>query len=232
MPSFVLIHGGAHGPWCWERLIPYLRRSQAVDAVVAVDLIADAQATEPVPANDITSAHYVNGVVARIEQLDLRDILLVGHSMAGITVPALAHRLPDRVRRVIYLASSNPVVSQSIAQLMEHPLSPLSRAVSFEEMFCNDLGAEDAQWLLSNLRADPPIPFSEPVLQAHLPAGIPSTYVVFEKDRALPEAFQLEQACNARVDEIRRFDAGHSGYISRPEELAKLLLEYAQGNSG
>ena len=226
MSSFVLIHGGAHGPWCWEKLIPHLEQSQAVDAVVAVDLIADALAIAPIPVNDITSAHYVNGVVARLERLDMRDIVLVGHSMAGITVPGVAHRLSDRVRRVIYLASSNPVVGQSIEQLMQHPLSPLSRAVGFEEMFCNDLGEEDAQWLLSNLRADPPTPFAEPVLQAGLPAGMPSTYVVFEQDRALPQAFQLEQARNAKVDEIRRFDAGHSGYISRPEAMAKLLLEY------
>ena len=38
MASFVLIHGGAHGAWCWDRVVPYLRSDPRVQEVVAVDL--------------------------------------------------------------------------------------------------------------------------------------------------------------------------------------------------
>lgn len=229
MSSLVLIHGGAHGPWCWERLLPYIEAADVVDSILAIDLIEDALAAAAIERDDITIDHYVEGVVRKLEDLDLRDVVLVGHSMAGITIPGVAHRVPERIGRIIYLTTSNPVAGQSIENLMEHPLSPLSRGASFEEMFCNDLDDASKEWLLSNLRSDPPKIFSEPVRHCTLPAGIHSTYVLFEKDLALPPEFQLEQAENARVDEIRRFDAGHSGYLSKPAELARLLLEYVSG---
>lgn len=38
MASFVLVHGGSHGAWCWERLIPHLRPDPRIESVVAVDL--------------------------------------------------------------------------------------------------------------------------------------------------------------------------------------------------
>lgn len=227
LSDFVLIHGGAHGPWCWERVIPFLTDSGRVGQVVAVDLPVDALTVSGKPLQDIGIADYLEGVLSRIEQARLRDIVLVGHSMAGIVMPAVAHRISKNIRRILYLATSNPPVGQSIADLMQHPLSPLSRGLDFEEMFCNDLDEETAQWLTGNLREDPPLPVVEKLAVSALPKGLPSTYIVCERDRALPVEYQLEQARSAQVDEIVRLDSGHCAFASRPEELAELLLRYA-----
>lgn len=227
MADFVLIHGGAHGPWCWEKVIPFLGRSCHARHVVACDLLADAQAVSNKPKDAITIADYVDGVVQRIRREKLSDIILVGHSMAGITIPAAVRRVPDRIRRVMYLTTSNPPVGRSIADLMEHPLSPVSRGLGFDAMFCSDLDEETTHWLKSHLREDPPLPFQEKVKVCTLPSGVPSTYIVCEKDRALPVEYQLEQARNAQVDEIVRIDAGHSAFASKPQELTTLLLKYS-----
>ena len=114
---------------------------------------------------------------------------------------------------------------QSAEDLMRHPLSPLSRGADFNDMFCNDLDEDTASWLLSNLREDPVRPFTDPVSIATLPAGIPSTYILLEKDLALLPEYQLEQAHNAGVDEVVKFDAGHSAFASKPAELAQRLRE-------
>ena len=227
MSDFVLIHGGAHGAWCWQRVIPFLETSACVDKIVAVDLIADAQAVARKPAQDISTPDYVDGIVHRITSENLRNIVLVGHSMAGITLPAVAYRVPDRIRHVVYLTTSNPPAGQSIADLMKHPLAPVARNLQFDEMFCNDLDRETTEWLLGNLREDPPLPYTYKVEVSSLPEGISSTYIVCEKDQALPVEFQLEQARNAGVDEIVHLDAGHSAFASRPAELAGLLMRYA-----
>lgn len=227
MADFVLIHGGAHGPWCWEKVIPFLQASDRVGRVVAIDLLADAQAVTDKPKHEISNADYIEGVVQKIHREDLTDILLVGHSMGGITVPAVAHRVLERMRRVIYLTTTNPPAGQSIADMMQHPLSPISRGVGFDEMFCNDLDEATSNWLLNNLRDDPPLPFQDKVEVCRLPEGLPSTYIVCEKDLALLVEFQLEQADNAGVDELIRFDSGHSAFASRPRELADLLLRFA-----
>ncbi len=227
MADFVLIHGGAHGPWCWERVIPYLEASDSVDKVIAIDLLADAQAVVDKAMQDILIADYVAGVVHRALKAELSHVILVGHSMAGVIVPAVAHRLRERILRVIYLTTSNPPVGHSIADLMKNPLSPLSRNVGFNEMFCSDLDEETSAWLLRNLRDEPPLPFQEKAVFCALPDGVPSTYIVCENDMALPVAFQLQQASNVGVDEVVSLDSGHSAFASRPKDLADLLLRYA-----
>jgi hypothetical protein len=110
---------------------------------------------------------------------------------------------------------------------MAHPLSPLSRKIGFQDMFCNDLDESTAHWLLSQLQDDPPLPFHDKVRHCVLPDGLPSTYVICTNDQALPVPFQREQALNAHVDEVLEFDAGHSAFASRPQALAQLLLRYA-----
>jgi pimeloyl-ACP methyl ester carboxylesterase len=226
MTNFVLVHGGSHGAWCWDRLVPHLRADPRVNLVLAVDLPGHGARRNAKPLAAITLADYVDGVVGEIESRDLRKVVLVGHSLAGITIPRAAARVPDRIQRLIYLSTSNPVAGQSIADLMQHPLSPLSRGVDFRNMFCNDLDDEATAWLQSRLEPEPPGPIAESVPPVTLPPGLKSTYILLERDEALPPAFQREQALNARADEVVLFNAGHSAFVSRPQALAELLLRY------
>jgi pimeloyl-ACP methyl ester carboxylesterase len=225
--SFVLVHGGAHGAWCWDRLAPLLRSDRRVDAVVAVDLTGHGARRSAKPLEAITLDDYVDDVVREIEDRDLRDVVLVGHSLAGITIPRAAARVASRMRRLVYLSTSNPPAGQSVNDLMKQPLSPVSRGVDYELMFCNDLDDETREWLLSRLGPEPPGPLAQPLAPAALPADLASTYILLERDQALLPEFQREQARNAGAREIVPFDAGHSAFASRPRELADLLLRYA-----
>ncbi len=225
MANFVLVHGAVHGAWCWERVIPVLEASPGVEAVVAVDLVGHGARLGEKPLEDISIDDYVDNVVGEVEGRDLHDVVLVGHSLAGITITPAAHWLGSRLRRLVYLSTTNPAVGQSVEDRMNDPLSPLSRGVDFETMFCNDLDEETSTWLLSRLGPEPPGPMAEKVAVAAGPPDVASTYILFEKDEALPPAFQREQARTAQVDEIVTLDAGHSAFASRPEELAALLLQ-------
>lgn len=227
MTNFVLVHGGSHGAWCWDRLLPYLRSDPRVASVLAIDLPGHGANRGTRPLDAITLADYVDDVAREIDSRDLRQVVLVGHSLAGITIPRAAARVPDRMQRLIYLSTSNPPAGQSIADLMQHPLSPLSRGVDFKRMFGNDLDDETTAWLHTRLEPEPPGPIVEAVPAVTLPPGLQSTYILLERDEALPPAFQREQAQHANVDEVVPFDAGHSAFLSRPRELAELFLRYA-----
>lgn len=111
--------------------------------------------------------------------------------------------------------------------LMSHPLSPKSRNVSFDAMFCIDLGEASVNWLKRNLQEDPPLPVQDKVKYCALPDGVPSTCIVCKKDQAPPAEYQYEQAANADVDEMIELDAGHSAFASEPQKLSELLLQYA-----
>jgi pimeloyl-ACP methyl ester carboxylesterase len=227
MTDFVLVHGGSHGGWCWERLVPLLAADDRVGSVMAVDLSGHGSRANIKPIDQISRGDYVDDVVGDIESANLQDVILVGHSLAGITIPLVAARVPDRMRRLVYLSTSNPVPGQTLNQLMQHPLSPFSLGADFKEMFCNDLDAESREWLLSRLENEPLGPMDEPMPAVTLPESMASTYILLEQDQALVPGFQREQAVNAGVDEVVTLDAGHSAFVSKPAELARLLLAYA-----
>ncbi len=199
-----------------------------MEQVIAIDLVGHGERLEEKPQEEICLNDYADDVVREIEGRDLTDVVLVGHSLAGITLPPAAHRLVRRLRRVVYLSTSNPPMGQSVEDRMKDPLSPISREVDFETMFCNDLDEETSRWLLSRLGPEPPGPMAENVTVATGPPSVPSTYILLEKDEALPPAFQREQARTAQVDEIITLDAGHSAFASRPRELAELLLQISR----
>jgi len=199
-----------------------------VEQVIAIDLVGHGERLEEKPLEEICLDDYADDVVREIEGRDLTEVVLVGHSLAGITLPPAAHRLAGRLRRVVYLSTTNPQVGQSVEDRMRDPLSPISREVDFETMFCNDLDEKTSTWLLSRLGPEPAGPMAEKVAVATGPPGVPSTYILLEKDEALPPAYQREQARAAQVDEIVTLDAGHSAFASRPQELAELLLRVSR----
>jgi pimeloyl-ACP methyl ester carboxylesterase len=227
MSSFVLVHGGAHGAWCWDRVVPLLSRDPRVDRVLAVDLPGHGRRIDAKPQADITLEDYVDAVVADVLGDDLVDVVLVGHSLAGITIPHVAARLPERIRRLVYLSTTNPALGRSVMdELQTNALSPVSRGIDTTAAFCSDLDAETARWLESRLGPQPLGPLEQKVTRVAGPPQIPSTYVLLEKDEVLPPAYQLEHAERLGVGEILRLAAGHSAFASCPEALAELLLRY------
>src|SRR6202171_5127209 len=95
MTTFGLVHGGYHGAWCWEHLTPLLE--QAGHGVAVMDLpLADSAATFE------TYADVVWGSLADCGD----DVVLVGHSYAGNTIPLVAARRP--LRHLVYLCAMIP----------------------------------------------------------------------------------------------------------------------------
>lgn len=225
---FVLVHGGAHSGSCWERLVPELEALPEVAGVLAVDLSGRGRRAGLRPMDEITREHYIADIVEDIEAGDLRDVVLVGHSLAGISVPWAAARLPDRLRHVVLLSTTTPPPGRSVSEVMaDHPLSPMRRGLDFQRMFCNDLDEAGAEWLLTRLCDEPPGPLGEKVDAVPRPDGLPCSYVLLERDEALPPDYQREMAATVGVDRIVPFDSGHSAFVSRPRELAALLVDLA-----
>src|SRR5689334_20641937 len=113
--TFVLVHGGSFAASCWEPLLPSLP-----DSTVAVDL--PGRGSRPRPLAGITIADFVDAVVEEIESRDLRDAVLVGHSMAGITMPGVAARVPDRLARLVFVACTVPGDGERIVDTLDAEL--------------------------------------------------------------------------------------------------------------
>src|SRR5271156_3460593 len=102
MASFVLVHGGGHGGWCWAPTTRLLR-DRGHD--VFTPTLTGFGERQHLDGPGATFQTFVTDVpnVAYFE--DLSDIVLVGHSMGGVIVPRVAEVVPERIGRPVWLAA-------------------------------------------------------------------------------------------------------------------------------
>jgi pimeloyl-ACP methyl ester carboxylesterase len=105
MTTFVLVPGAWLGAWSWQPVTARLRANgHEVYPVTLTGLGERSHLATP----DVDLDTYVADVVNLIEVEDLRDVVLVGHSYAGLVVSAVADRIPERISLLAYL-DSGPV---------------------------------------------------------------------------------------------------------------------------
>ena len=99
--TFVLVHGAWHGAWCWSAVINHLERLG--DRALALDL--PGHGASQVGRAEVTLAAYVDSVVGFIEARNLEGVVLAGHSLGGITVSGVVQKIPQRIKRVIFISA-------------------------------------------------------------------------------------------------------------------------------
>src|SRR3954470_12408520 len=81
--TFLLVHGAWHGGWCWKKLTPLLRA--AGHQVFTPTLTGLGDRAHLLSAEVDLTAH-IKDIAAVLEYEDLRDVVLVGHSYAGMVI--------------------------------------------------------------------------------------------------------------------------------------------------
>src|ERR687891_1282819 len=114
MATYVLVHGGGHGGWCY-RSVPRILRSAGHD-VHAPTLTGLGDRSHLVTA-DIDLDVHITDVVNLLRYEDLRDVVLVGHSYGGMVITGVADRAAGRVGHLVYLDAATPVNGQSLADI-------------------------------------------------------------------------------------------------------------------
>ena len=114
MAAFVLVHGAFGGATSWRRLAPLLRaRGHDVYAPSLTGLGDRAHLGGP----QTNLSTHIQDIVGIIELWDLRDVVLVGHSLGGIVITGVADRVPDRIAHVVYLDAVLPRHGESVMDL-------------------------------------------------------------------------------------------------------------------
>jgi pimeloyl-ACP methyl ester carboxylesterase len=225
LPALLLVPGAWHEPDHYCPLLDQLPdidvhtvtlRSSGKDPAVLGDMYADAQAIAQATA-------AIDG-----------PVVVVAHSYGGIpTTQALAHA--KNVRRIIYVAAFQLSAGESLQSLQGGALMPWSRrhnrdgiddyveVMTPETVFFNDVDALTARRAVSQLGYQSYASMSQPLTETAW-LTIPSTYVVCERDNALPVATQ--EAIAERADDVQRMSTSHSPFLSQPAELAGLIRRY------
>jgi pimeloyl-ACP methyl ester carboxylesterase len=227
MVTFGLVHGSQHGAWCWERLTPELV-AWGHD-VVAVDLPCD----DP----EATVATYATCVVDSLGDAD--DVVLVGHSLGSLTIPVVATMRP--VRRLIFLCSvptgPGPAIDAELTSMVTPEFAAAGRVVDDAgresladedaiAVWYDDCSDEDAAWAVARLRPQSRRPLEEPSPLVEWP-DVPVTVVLGRDDRCVNLDWAVPAATKRLGAPPRLMPGGHSPFLSRPAELADVLVEVA-----
>jgi pimeloyl-ACP methyl ester carboxylesterase len=109
--TFVLIHGAAHGGWCYDRVAAILRsRGHRVFAPTLAGLAERAD----MDARHINLTTHIDELLDLFEALDLRDAVLCGHSYGGMVISGVADRIPERIAELVYLDAVVPENGKSM----------------------------------------------------------------------------------------------------------------------
>lgn len=95
--TYVLVHGSWHGGWGWTAVAKHL--TELGHKVYAPTLAGHGPDVERA---GVTHQDCVETLVQYIEQRDLRNIILVGHSWGGNMLCGAAPRIADRLQRLIF----------------------------------------------------------------------------------------------------------------------------------
>jgi pimeloyl-ACP methyl ester carboxylesterase len=237
LPDLVLVHGGEHAADCWDLVLDELHRQAPELRTLAVDL--PGRGRTPGDLATATIVEWVDSVVADIEEAGLGDVVIVGHSMAGVTVPGVVAKLGSpRVREMILAAAFVPPHGLSIVDTLGGPLAAFARhaakggrpvkipRVVTQYAFCNGMTREQRSLTMSLLCAESPRVPGEPVDRSGLPHDVPRTWILTTRDRALSVKSQHASiAALGGVQDVISVDACHELMFSHPERLAQILVE-------
>jgi len=230
--TFVLVHGGWHGGWCWRRLTPLLA---AAGHDVHTPTLTGTGDREHLGTPDTGLDSHVADVLAVLELDDLRDVVLVGHSSAGVVVDGVAQRCPSRLREVVHLDAFVAQPGQSVFDLL-----PPARRDHFRRLVDErgrivldpDAAMDgwavrdpaDREWVRPRLRPHPVRALADPLPDSPRPAL--ARRFLHCTDKPAGDSF-AGFAAAARDDPTIRFDtlaSGHDAMVTAPRELAALLL--------
>lgn len=225
-PTFLLVHGAWHGSWCWDRLVPELQA--AGRDVRTVEL-------PTVHAEDKTSlgvSDDADTVRRAIEAVD-GPVVVVAHSYGGIPASVGAAGMP-KVQHIVYVTAFALDEGESLLGAVggaapgwwvveDDLVSAGTEAESAADVFYNDLDAETAAAAVARL-----LPQSRRAFTDELTAAawhtVPSTYIITERDNAIP-VFAQEQLAARAGSTVHRLDTSHSPFYSEPARVAKIVLE-------
>lgn len=234
MSTFVLIHGAYHGAWCWHKVRAELE-ARGHD-VVTFDLPAHGIDTTPV--EEVTFEGYVDRVGDAVRANE-GTVTLVGHSMSGMVVTAVAERWPEEIDTLVYVTAYLPGDGESMLdQRVEGSLISRSFTVDekrgvgivdenrLKEVFYADCSAADLALARALVRPEPIEPLSAPVETTDEGFGsVRRVFVRCTEDRAITDEKQREMIEKRGCDIELELEASHSPFLSVPSETAEMLIK-------
>jgi len=218
--TYVFVHGAWGGSWDWRTVDSLLtRRGHRVYRPQLTGLGERVHLASP----DIGLTTHINDVVNTILWEGLHDVILVGHSYGGMVITGVADRIPERIRRLVYLDAFLPESGESALDLAD------SIGATFIRSNVRD-GFMIPTWVTDDHAVPRDVPqalrtFTD-TLRLVNPAAraLPATYILTVEPGKTPDPFQrFADRAAARGWKVYQLEADHVPERSAPAALVALL---------
>jgi pimeloyl-ACP methyl ester carboxylesterase len=239
MSEFVLVHGAWHGAWCWKRVLPLLR--DAGHGAHAVTLTGTGDRAHLL-SEGIRLRTHIDDVLGLIDCEELADVVLVGHSYAGIVITGVAdillQRSPSPLSHLVYLDAVTPHPGESwssqhspetVAARVQAASASGGVALPPPDASVFGLAGDDRAWIN---RRQTPHPFG--VYQDRLDfdatrvARAPRTFVDCTQPALPTIAVMRERVRREPGWRVVELATGHDPMVSMPCALAEILRSCAR----
>jgi len=234
--TYVLVHGSWHGGWCWRSVADRLRDK---GHRVFTPTLTGLGERKHLLNKDVDLDLFIQDIVNVLEAEELRDVYLVGHSFAGPIVTGVTDRVPERLKRLIFLDAALVQDGQSfldglspearegrikaVQDLNGVKVLPVVKASAF-----GIVEPEQTAWVERRLVPQPFVPYTSALKLAHpIGNGLPVTYI-----RCVQPVYHGMDPSGAYAKaqpgwQYLEIASGHDAMVIVPERLTEMLLGVA-----
>jgi len=232
----VLVHGAWMDASAWNRVAPML--TEKGHAVIAVNL--PGHGVDDTPYEQIQLQTYIDAVKTAIG--DKTNVILVGHSLAGIVISQVAEAIPHQLTRLVYVAAYLPQNGESLYVLSQqdgdshvgtywrqadpaHYYPAFIAPEGIRDVFAADCDEATVQHLIQTHKADALAPMATPVTLSPERFGtVRKVYIHTTQDHAVSYSLQKQMVEKTPFGAVYTLESSHSPFFSHPVELADLIL--------
>ncbi len=231
---FLLIHGAWEGAWSWKETTAHLKSNG--HTVKSIDL--PGHGDDKTPTSEINMALYANRVKEELIKTK-GQVILVGHSFAGFVISQVAEEMPEKIEKLVYVASAMPYEGKTAVEIFEKDeeseflenliFSDDKSTATMTRETIKDIvftGATNQQIdaLLPNLVMQATAPFFEKVLTTEENFGkVPKAYIETTLDRVISLKAQRHGQKMLGIEESVTLEYGHVPLETAPKQLADAL---------
>ncbi len=239
MATFVLVHGGGHGGWCYQSVAKILRAQGHEVYAPSLTGLAD---REHLLSDAVDLNMHITDIVKLIQFEDLNNVILVGHSYGGMVITGVADRVTDRIANLVYLDAAFPENGQSLVDHAGEVILAAREKMRVVDSIELVLFPGDDPMGFYGVTDPDQIAWMKPKLTPH-PWRCFEQQLVLNNEaemRAIPISFvfsavQIDSLTDEIRQQIREFtqgrfweiNTGHDLMISEPELTANALLGVA-----
>jgi pimeloyl-ACP methyl ester carboxylesterase len=231
LATFVLVHGGGHGGWCYQKVARLLQVKGHL--VYAPSLPGMGEHTHQIHPGIDLDAH-IDDVVGLLFSEDLRQAIIVGHSYGGMVITGVADRASERVGHRVYLSDGESLPEHAFASIDQtrqgmYVINGTDVVMKPEPFYAGFFGIHDpelADWTNARLTPQPWKCFSQKLVLQNEAAmrAIPESHLICSETMATRDMERLKTNSNGRVWDI---DTGHDLMLTEPQWVAERLMDIA-----